>query len=153
MHLSNKPERKIIIIFFLLMFSAVSCKKEKTLIQGYFESLHMVREGGGEIDFTVYPTNSPDMVKVKLSKYNFRDTSVEFILGNTIDCASALNAYQQAMNNKMQINGSFKQPALETGTWAYLYFVYDNIETEVTNTSLRDSLLKFEQIVRHKIEK
>ena len=56
------------------------------------------------------------------------------------------------MNNQIQINGDFKQSTLPSGTWASIYLVTDEKETEVTNTELRNLLLKFEQIIRDKIQ-
>lgn len=153
MNESNCLNRKIFAItFLLLVLSAFSCKKEKVVVQGYFESMHFVRQGGGQIDFRLFPTENPDLLRVKVLQVNNRDTSVEYIMGNNNESVSSFSSFQKAINNGMQINGNFQQSTLETGTWAYIYLAYDTKETQVTNTSLRDSLLNFEQIVKKKLE-
>jgi hypothetical protein len=127
--------------YFLILVSG--CKKEK----GYFDSMHFVRTGGGQIDFTLYPTDNSDTLEVMVSEYDYKDTTVLLIIANTIDYSSLFTTLHDAMNNKTQINGNFKQSSLPTGTWAYIYFVSKDGETEVTNTDLRNKLLEFEKIV------
>jgi hypothetical protein len=55
------------------------------------------------------------------------------------------------MNNQIKLNGDYKESSLPTGTWAFIYLVNENKQTEVTNTALRTSLLEFERIVVDKI--
>jgi len=124
-----------------------SCKKEK----GYYDSMHFVREGGGQIDFTIYLTDNSDTLRAVVSEYEFQDTTLTIIIANIATYSSLFSTFHDAMNNKTKINGNFKQPILPTGTWAYIYFVSNNKKTEVTNTNLRNTLLGFEQIVRDKM--
>lgn len=140
----------ITFLFFAMIFSG--CKKDSDIVKGFFDSMHFIRQGGGQIDFYLYSTDNSDKLKAVVSKYSFRDTTIQITIDNNDDNASAFSSLNKAMNNQVQINGDFQQPALPTGTWSYIYFVANNKETEVTNTELRNSLLKFEQLVKDKIQ-
>jgi len=137
-------------LFFALILSG--CKKDPDVVKGFYESMHFIRQGGGQIDFNLYPTDNSDQLKVVVSEYSFRDTTIQIFIDNSDDNASVFSTLNKAMNNQLQINGDFQQSALATGTWSYIYFAANNIETEVTNTELRNSLLKFEQLVKDKIQ-
>lgn len=114
--------------------------------------MYFTRQGGGQIDFNLHLTDNSDKLKAIVTKYSFRDTTIQIIIDYNNDNAAAFSSFQKAMNNQTQINGDFQQSTLATGTWSYIYFFANTKETEVTNTELRDSLLKFEQIVRDKIQ-
>jgi hypothetical protein len=139
----------------LLVLSAVlyGCKKDSDTVKEDYHSMHFVRQGGGQINFEVYETDNPDKVKVIVSAYGFRDTTAQMIIDNNADNASAFLSFHQAINNQTQITGNYKQSTLPTGTWSYIYFVSSNAETEVTNTDLRNSLLKFEQLTTSMMNK
>jgi hypothetical protein len=131
--------------YFLILVSG--CKKEK----GYFDSMHFVRTGGGQIDFTIYPTVNSDTLNVMVSEYEYQDTAVLVIITKNNANSSLFSTLHDAMNNKTKINGNFKQSVLPTGTWAYIYFVSDSGQTEVTNTDLRNKLLEFEKIINDRM--
>lgn len=138
--------------FMILIATFSSCKKDSDTVKGFYDSMHFVRQGGGQIDFIVQTTDNSDKVKVIVSKYNFRDTTIQIIIDNNADNATAFSSFHNAINKQAQINGDFKQSTLEIGTWSYIYFVSSGKETEVTNTDLRNSLLKFEQLTTSMIK-
>ena len=138
-------------IFFFLVLMLIGCKKDTDIVKGFYDSMHFVREGGGQIEFIIYPTDNINKLNAVVTKYNFSDTTIQFTIDINSDNSSALSSLNQAMNNQIQINGDFKQSTLPSGTWASIYLVTDEKETEVTNTELRNLLLKFEQIIRDKI--
>ena len=138
--------------FMILIATFSSCKKDSDTVKGFYDSMHFVRQGGGQIDFIVQTTDNSDKVKVIVSKYNFRDTTIQIIIDNNADNATAFSSFHNAINKQAQINGDFKQSTLVTGTWSYIYFVSSGKETEVTNTDLRNSLLKFEQLTTSMIK-
>jgi len=129
-----------------------SCEKDSVIVRGYYDSMHFVRQGGGQIDFRIYPTDNFDQVNALVTKYSYRDTTIQITIPLNDDLELTFSALKQAMNNQIQINGDFKQSTLDTGTWSYIYMVEDSKETEVTNTDLRNLLQTFEQIVREKIK-
>jgi hypothetical protein len=128
------------------------CKKDSDSLKGFYDSMHFVRQGGGQIDFNLYPTDNSNIVNVDVTKYSFRDTTLQIVIDNINDHASAFSSLNKAMNNQIQINGDFRQSTLATGTWAYIYLIENGKETEVTNTELRNSLLNFEQLVKDKLK-
>ena len=114
--------------------------------------MYFVREGGGEIEFNLYTTDTSDELKAVVTKYVYRDTTIQIIIDANSDNASAFSSLKKAMNNQIQLNGDYKESSLPTGTWAFIYLVNENTQTEVTNTGLRSSLLEFESLVRNKIQ-
>lgn len=140
------------ITLLLIVMIFAGCEKDSNTLEAGYDYMHFTRQGGGQIDFNVYSADNVDQVKVIISKINFRDTTIQIIMDSKSENTSAISSFYDVLNNKVQINGDFQQSTLLTGTWAYIYFVANTRETEVTNTGLRDTLLKFEQLVRDKIE-
>lgn len=135
--------KNISIACLILITIFCGCKKET----GYYDSMHFVRNGGGQIDFTLYPTVSSDTLEIMVSEYEYQDTAVMVIIARNVDNSSLFSTLHDAMNNKTKINGNFSQSTLPSGTWSYIYFISNDGEFEVTNTDLRDKLLEFEKIV------
>ena len=136
-------------IFFFIVF-CTGCKKDE--VKGFYDSMNFVREGGGEIEFNLYTTGNSNELNAVVTKYAFRDTTIQITIDANSANSSAFSALNKAMNNQIQLNGDYKQSILPTGTWAYIYLVNENKQTEVTNTGLRNSLLEFEKLVRDKIQ-
>jgi hypothetical protein len=144
--------KTVSITFLLLIITCTNCKKDPDIIiKGFFDSMHFSRQGGGQIEFYLYPMDSPDKLRADIIKYNFHDTQLQVII-DINENPNVFSLLNQAMNNQVQINGDFRQPTTDTGTWAFIYLVSDNKETEVTNIELRNTLLKFEQLVEAKIQ-
>jgi hypothetical protein len=140
-----------VLLFLLLIFTG--CTKDPEIIKGFYDSLHFIRQGGGQIEFNLYTTESLDKLNAIITAYSFRDTTIQYTIENNDEISIAFSALNQALNNQLQINGDFQQSTRHTGTWAYIYLVADNKETEVTNTELRNSLIRFEELLRDKIQK
>jgi len=138
-----------LMIFFFIVF-CTGCKKDE--VKGFYDSMNFVREGGGEIEFNLYTTGNSNELNAVVTKYAFRDTTIQITIDANSANSSAFSALNKAMNNQIQLNGDYKQSTLPTGTWAYIYLVNENKQTEVTNTGLRNSLLEFEKLVRDKIQ-
>jgi hypothetical protein len=138
------------VMIFLLVLMSSGCKKE--VVKGFYNSMYFVREGGGEIEFNLYTTDTSNELKAVVTKYVYRDTTIQIIIDANSDNASAFSSLKKAMNNQIQLNGDYKESSLPTGTWAFIYLVNENTQTEVTNTGLRSSLLEFESLVRNKIQ-
>jgi hypothetical protein len=140
------------ITLLLLIITCTNCKKDPDIIlKGFFDSMHFSRQGGGQIEFYLYPTDSLDKLNAVVTKYKFHDTELQVVI-DINENPDAFTSLNEAMNNQIQINGDFQQPTTKTGTWAYIYLVTDNKETEVTNIELRNILLNFEQLVKSKIQ-
>ena len=104
------------------------------------------------MEFNLYTTGNSNELNAIVTKYAFRDTTIQITIDASSGNSSAFSALNKAMNNQIQLNGDYKQSSLPTGTWAYIYLVNENKQTEVTNTGLRNSLLEFEKLILDKIQ-
>jgi hypothetical protein len=140
------------IALLLLIFSLTFCKREANIVTGYYDSMHFVRIGGGGKEFYINPTESSDKLLTTVVNWYTRDTITQFYLDlneNTSPCFTSLN---DAMNDKIQINGDFHQTSLPSGTWVNIYLIKEGSQTEVTNVQLRNSLLSFESLVEERLK-
>lgn len=140
------------ILFLLFLTLFFGCEKDSVSVNGNYDSMHFERQGGGQIDFNLFPTDSVDQVKVIVSKCDFRDTTIQITIIKNSENESIFSSFQNAINDKVSLNGDFQQPVLDAGTWAHISFIAKGKETEVTNIGLRDTLLQVEQLVRNKIK-
>ena len=140
------------IMIFLFIVTSTGCKKDTNIVQGFYDSMHFVRAGAGQIDFDIFSTDNPDKLNAVVTRYEFRDTTIQIMIDINSDNTLAFSSLNQAMNNKVQINGDFKQSTLDTGTWVRIFLVKDMKEAEVTNTELRNILLKFENQVEYRMQ-
>jgi hypothetical protein len=129
-----------------------ACATDSDSIKGTYSSMRYVTQGAGQIDFILTPATSSGKLKAIVSKYNFRDTILTVNVDSDSYNSTAFLDLRKAMNSQIQLNGSFKQSTLLTGTWTSIYLVANGRETEVTNTQLRNSLLLFGQAVRNQIK-
>lgn len=148
----NKTMKTISVAIFLFVLILTGCKKDPEIVKGFYDSMVFVREGGGQIEFTISSTGNPDKFNAVVTKSGAHDTNIQLTLDLNTDNRSSLSLLDQAMNYRIQINGDFKQSTFLAGTWAFIYLVNDKKETEVTNTELRNSLLQLEQLIRDKIQ-
>ena len=138
---------------FALVLALTSCEKNSVdTIKGYYDYLHFERAGAGQTYFDLYATVDPNKLKAIVSKYNFRDTTFQAIIDKNSDNTDLFYDFNKALSNKVELSGNFTQPTAPSGTWAFLYFVTNSKQTEVTNTDLRNSLLKIEQNIRDKVK-
>lgn len=131
-------------LFVMLTFS--SCNMNSNTEHVKYESMHFVRDGGGEIDFSVFETTDENQLKVIVSKCAFRDTSIELLITKNADNTGAFSSFHSAINKETLLIGNFKQSTMTTGNWVHIYFKSKGKEIEVTNEALRISLLKFEDL-------
>jgi hypothetical protein len=139
------------ITIFLFVAMCTGCKKDE--VKGFYNSMHFVREGGGQIEFTLFATDNSNELKAVVTRYLYRDTTFQVLIEVNNENSSAFSSLNKAMNNQIKLNGDYKESSLPTGTWAFIYLVNDNKQTKVTNTALRTSLLEFEGIVVDKFIK
>ena len=135
-----------------VMMILAGCKNDADSITGTYSSMHFVRRGGGAMDFKVSPTTNSNQLLAIVSRYNYRDTTINVLIDSNADTSPCFIALTKAMNNGTDISGNFQQQTLPTGTWAFVYLSSNGKDIEVTNTELRTTLLQFEQLVRNKIK-
>ena len=141
---------------FTLILLLTSCEKNSDesieTVKGFYDYMHVERNGGGQIYFNLYATENSNKIKAVVSKYDFRDTAIVIIIDKNEDNTIYLNDFTKALNNEVQLTGDFTPSTLPTGTWVSYTFVTSNKQIEVTNSDLRNSLLKIEQLVQNNIK-
>jgi hypothetical protein len=105
------------------------------------------REGGGNLIFTITPTLSIDTLLFEITKKEFRDTSIQGVIWSNRTTKGVFDTLSRALNGKYQITGNYAPDPLPTGTWAFVYMVDSSGKTEVTNITLRNTLIKIESLV------
>lgn len=139
-----------------LLFLLTSCEKssdESTqTAKGFYDYMHVERNGGGQLYFNLYATVNPTKLKAVVSKYNFRDTAIVIIIDKNENNTTYVNDFAKALNNEVQLTGDFTPSTLPTGTWVNYTFMTNNNQVEVTNSGLRNSLLELERIVQNNIK-
>jgi len=148
---NNKMKTRLMTLLWLMLILP-GCKNDADSITGTFSSMHFVRQGGGAIDFKVSPTTNSNQWQAIVSRYNYRDTTINVLIDSNADTSPCFIALAKALNNGVELSGNFQQPTLPTGTWAFVYLSSNGKDTEVTNTELRTTLLQFEQLIRNKIK-
>lgn len=140
-------------LLFLSVFMVFSCGNMKSKEQNEkYKAMHFVRDGGGQIDFELFETENENQLKAVVSKYDFRDTTIELMISKNSDNTTAFSSFHSALNKETPLNGNFKQSTMATGTWVSIYFSSNEQELEVTNETVRNSLLKFEELILSQID-
>jgi hypothetical protein len=141
----------------LALFIAFTCcennsEESDKIIKGYYDFMRFERVGGGQIDFNLYETEDSTKLLAIVSTYGSRDTTIKVVIDKDLENTAYFSTFDKALNNQMQIDGDYVETSLPTGTWVRISFYRNDNQVYVTNTSLRDSLLKFEIFVRNRIE-
>ena len=144
--------------FFILTLLLVLTSCEKSLdesiktINGFYDYMHYEVNGGGQIYFDLYATDNPNKLKAVVSKYNFRDTTIQLVINKTSDNVEIFSNFNKALNNEIQLSGDFTQPTAPTGIWVDIYFRKNNDSVKLTNVNLRNTLVKVQALVVAKIK-
>jgi hypothetical protein len=141
--------KNVLMLSLIVIFS--SCIKSNN---DSYSKLEFKRLGGGNKEFFISSSDFQNLIQINFTKYNFKDTTFVVLL-NTADIEiNIFSTIKQLFNNKINIDGEFKQPTLPTGTWAYFYMIDKNSSRkEITNIELRDLLLLIENAVEKKLKK
>ena len=132
----------------LLLFVLTSCKDQGVQPRVTFDSMVFDRTGSGQLTFSVSPSVYPGVVDILISRLDNRDTNMTVSIQPILPGDTTFVAYFQAIAGQCGITGDFQQTTLPSGTWVREYMVRDGIRQEITNVSLRNKLLRFEQLVR-----
>jgi hypothetical protein len=117
-----------------------------------YEYLQVDRQGGGQLDFRIYPGESRSHLYIYVSSSNFLPVEKRFQLHIDDLNVDAIDDFYKALNGQMPLKGKQKPTAKLKGTWLYLRFVRGNRETEVTDPELIQEFSLFEKLVREQIE-
>jgi hypothetical protein len=130
-----------------LLLMNINCDNP-TEPNGSYSKIFFQRAGGGDKAFYI-TTNIGHEIIMNVTRYNFKDTNYTTSVF-VEDSGELSNLITDVIDNKINIKGDFKQPQFETGTWVSLYVVSnDNSLTEITNTPIREKLMKLESLVEN----
>lgn len=117
-----------------------------------YEYLLVERQGGGQLDFRIYPGESRSTLNIYVSSSNFQPVEKRFQLHIDSENVDAIDDYYKALNGQLPLTGQMKPARGLTGTWLNLRFVRGNRQAEVTNPELIQRLDVFENLVRAALE-
>lgn len=139
----------------LTLFTAVlllsGCKNVAKIGPIQYEYLQVDRQGGGQLDFRIYPGENRSNLYVYVSSSEFLPVEERFQLQIDENNVDAIDEYYKALNGQLPLKGKQKTTEKLKGTWLYLRFVRGNRETEVTNPELIQRFSLFEKLVREQI--
>ena len=116
-----------------------------------YEYLQVDRQGGGQLDFRIYPGESRSNLYIYVSSSNFQPVEKRFQLHIDESNADAIDDFYKALNGQIPLKSKQKASGNLKGTWLYLRFVHGNRETEVTDPVLLQQFSLFEKLVREQI--
>ncbi len=116
-----------------------------------YEYLQVDRQGGGQLDFRIYPGESRSHLYIYVSSSNFLPVEKRFQLHIDDINVDAIDDFYKALNGQIPLKGKQKSTGKLNGTWLYLRFVRGNRETEVTDPVLIQEFALFEKLVREQI--
>lgn len=129
----------------------LGCKSITNSSPVQYEYLQVDRQGGGQLDFRIYPGDSRSHLNIYVSSSNSLPVEKRFQMHIDQINVDAIDDFYKALNGQIQLKGSQVTKAKPTGTWLYLRFVRGNRETEVTNPELIQRLAVLEKLVREQI--
>jgi len=141
----------IILTSLLLPILFCGCKTSAKTGPIQYEYLLVERQGGGQLDFRVYPGESRSNLNVYVSSSDFQPVEKRFQLQIDESNADAIDDFYKALNGQVPLKGKLKVSGKLKGTWLYLRFVHGNRETEVTDPELIQRFTLFEKLVREQI--
>lgn len=136
-------------LFLLIVFAG--CKTTAKSGFKQYEYLQVDRQGGGQLDFRVYPGDGRSHLYVYVSRCDFQPVDKRFQLNITEINVDAIDLFYKALNGQISVNNNEKGTEKQKGTWLYMRFVRGNTETVVTNPELIQHLYVFEKLVREQI--
>jgi hypothetical protein len=146
--------RYVLFLWICITVIFISCKQPSTQPDQTpftYDQMLFDREGGGNLVFSVSQTSSKDTFLVNVTENAYQDTSVQMSIIRNSSTAGLLDTLVQTLNGQIAISGSYSRDTIPTGTWVFIYMVKASEQTEVTNITLRNTLLEFEPIVRSKL--
>lgn len=142
---------RICLTLLIAAFLLNGCKSAVKTGPVQYEYLQLERQGGGQLDFRIYPGESRSHLYIYVSSSNFLPVEKRFQLSIDDLNADAIDDYYKALNGQLPLKGKQKSSGKLKGTWLYMRFVRANQETEVTDPVLIQEFSLFEKLVREHI--
>jgi hypothetical protein len=137
------------LLLLLLMFGACKTAEKTGPIQ--YEYLLVERQGGGQLDFRIYPGESRSHLNFYVSSSDFQPVEKRFQLQIDQNNVDAIDDFYKALSGQIPLKAKVKTSGKLKGTWLYMRFVRGNRETEITDPELIQRFTVFENLVRNHI--
>lgn len=142
------PKRLVLLTALAFSLLMISCSSTKQAAPVQYEYLQVERQGGGQLDFRIYPGESRSHLNIYVSSSNYQSIEERLILQIDENNVEAIDEFYQALNGQLNLKGKQTKNSSLKGTWLYLRFVRGNTVTEVTNPSLIQRFSVFETLVQ-----
>lgn len=142
------PKRLVLLTALAFSLLMISCSSTKQATPVQYEYLQVERQGGGQLDFRIYPGESRSHLNIYVSSSNYQSVEERLILQIDENNVEAIDEFYQALNGQLNLKGKQTKNSSLKGTWLYLRFVRGNTVTEVTNPSLIQRFSVFETLVQ-----
>lgn len=133
----------------ILLFSGCMTKN---LLTAPYEYLRYQREGGGQVDFRVYPGESRSNVLVYVSTCDFIQVDKRLTIPINEDNADAIDEFYEALSGSIPVSGQKVKARGLTGTWLNLRFYKGNRDIEISNPELLERFRTFEDEIKNTIK-
>lgn len=140
--------RLILISALALSLLMISCSSTKQAGPVQYEYLQVERQGGGQLDFRIYPGESRSLLNIYVSSSNYQSVEERLVLKIDEDNVDAIDEFYNALNGQLNVKGKQAKSSGLKGTWLYLRLVRGNTITEVTDPLLIQRFTVFEDLVR-----
>lgn len=127
------------------------CKSIEKTEPVQYEYLQVERQGGGQLDFRIYPGDSRSHLNIYISSSNFQPVEKRFQIQIDPSNVDAIDDFYKALSGLRLLKGKQEASDKLKGTWLYMRFVRGNRETEVTDPELIQRFSAFEKLVREQI--
>ena len=144
-------KKRIYLNLLFLPLLLVGCKTVDKTGPVQYEYLLVERQGGGQLDFRIYPGESRSHLYIYVSSSDFQPVEKRFQLQINENNVEAIDDFYKALSGQLPLKGKVKATGKLKGTWLDLRFVRGNWETEITNPDLIQRFSVFENMVREQI--
>lgn len=140
-----------ILLISLALFCQCKTPTETGPVQ--YEYLLMERQGGGQLDFRIYPGESRSNLNVYVSSSDFQPIDKRFQLKIDQKNVDAFDDFYRTLSGQMEVKGKLAKEGKFKGSWLSIKLVRGNRSTEITNPDLIQQFSLFEDMVRKQLGK
>lgn len=143
--------RHFLAVFIFFPMAAIVCGQTNN---GISSKLLFKRDGGGNKVFYVNINSKSNQIVFDVTRLNFRDTTKSFSVSADDSLHELYGTLKNLFKGKLFVKGDFQQPKLPTGTWVHIFLLPGGKKKmlEITDTSLREKLMKLETIVNDNLK-
>lgn len=140
--------RLVLLIAMALSVLMTNCRSNAQSPAVQYEYLQVERQGGGQLDFRIYPGESRSLLNIYVSSNNYQSVETRLVLQLDENNVESVDDFYKALSGQLNLKGNQPKNNSLKGTWLYLRFVRGNTITEVTDPILIQRFSVFESMVK-----